>query len=41
MNLFSIRDEDTFEAVTFSFFQGIRQVDVPTADLGLVLSGEG
>ena len=38
---FSVRDEDTFGAVTFPFFQGIRQVDVPAADLGLVLSGEG
>ena len=38
---FSVRDEDTFGAVAFSFFQGIRQVNVPAADSGLVLSGEG
>ena len=38
---FSVRDEDTFGAVTFPLFQGIRQVNVPAADLGLVLSGEG
>ena len=38
---FGVRDEDTFGAVAFPLFQGIRQVDVPAADLGLVLSGEG
>ena len=29
---FGVRDEDTFGAVTFPLFQGIRQVNVPAAD---------
>lgn len=36
-----VREEDPLRAEALPLLQGIRQVDVPATDLGLVLPGEG